>query len=71
LLELTGCNQPIKYAPRNQATLVRNRIGSKDRAAREIGFEAVVPLQKGLADFIAWRCARISEVEARQRVTAE
>jgi UDP-glucose 4-epimerase len=62
LLQLTGCNQPIKYAPRNQATLVRNRIGSKERAVREIGFEAVVPLQKGLADLIAWRRARISEV---------
>ncbi len=27
LLALTGSNQPIQYAPRSQATLVRNRIG--------------------------------------------
>lgn len=27
LIELTGCAKPIKYAPRSQATLVRNRIG--------------------------------------------
>src|SRR5206468_2014663 len=38
LLRLTGSNQPIQYAPRSQATLVRNRIGSPKRAAAEIGF---------------------------------
>ena len=30
LLNLTGSNQPITYAPRSQATLVRNRIGSPE-----------------------------------------
>ena len=34
LIRLTGCKQPIKYAPRSQATLVRNRIGSPERARR-------------------------------------
>ena len=34
LLALTGSNQPINYAPRSQATLVRNRIGSPKRAKR-------------------------------------
>ena len=29
-----------RYAPRSQATLVRNRIGSPKRAREEIGFEA-------------------------------
>jgi UDP-glucose 4-epimerase len=67
LLELTGCNQPIKYAPHNQATLVRNRIGSPERAAREIGFKARVPLQQGLADLMAWRRARIEEFMSRER----
>ena len=40
LLNLTGSNQPINYAPRSQATLVRNRIGSPKRAQEEIGFTA-------------------------------
>ena len=40
LLNLTGSNQEIQYAPRSQATLVRNRIGSPKRAKEEIGFEA-------------------------------
>ena len=44
LVNLTGCNQPIKYAPRSQATLVRNRIGDPRRASREIGFEAGIDL---------------------------
>jgi len=44
LLALTGSNQPIKYAPRSQATLVRNRIGSPKLAKEEIGFAAGIPL---------------------------
>jgi UDP-glucose 4-epimerase len=56
---VTGCNQPISYAPRSQATLVRNRIGSPKRAADELGFEARVALSDGLRGLIAWRKARI------------
>ena len=67
LLHLTGCNQPIQYAPRSQATLVRNRIGSPLRAEREIGFKASVGLDEGLRDLIAWRQSHIDEVDARRR----
>ena len=49
LLNLTGCNQPINYAPRSSATLVRNRIGDPRRAAAEIGFKAQIPLDEGLS----------------------
>jgi UDP-glucose 4-epimerase len=72
LLHLTGSNQPIKYAPRSQATLVRNRIGSPKRAAKEIDFVAEVPLEKGLSELIAWRRIHIAEVEQRRtRAAAE
>lgn len=57
ICHLTGCNQPINYAPRSQATLVRNRIGSPKRAAAEIGFTAEVDLDEGLRRLIAWRKA--------------
>ena len=60
LLRLTGSNQPIKFAPRSAATLVRNRIGSPKRAAEEIGFQARVPLEQGLLELIAWRQAHIA-----------
>ena len=36
LLNLTGCNKEIQYAPRSQATLVKNRIGSPLKAEEEI-----------------------------------
>lgn len=55
LRHLTGCNEPIEYAPRSQATLVRNRIGSPELAAAEIGFEAQIDLDEGLRRLIAWR----------------
>ena len=66
LVSLTGCKQPIKYAPRSQATLVRNRIGSAVRAKAEIGFEAKTDLEQGLRDLIAWRRSHIEEVALRR-----
>lgn len=57
ICHLTGCNQPISYAPRSQATLVRNRIGSPKLAAEEIGFTAEIPLDEGLRRLISWRAA--------------
>jgi UDP-glucose 4-epimerase len=57
LCHLTGCNQPIAYAPRSQATLVRNRIGCPKRAAAEIGFVAAIGLEEGLRRLIEWRKA--------------
>lgn len=71
LIRLTACKQPIKYAPRSQATLVRNRIGSPERAEKEIGFEAMLPLEQGLQELIKWRRTHIEEVERRRRATAK
>jgi UDP-glucose 4-epimerase len=67
IVEITGCGQSIRFAPRSQATLVRNRIGSPVRATNEIGFTAAVNLRDGLERLIAWRMAHKSEVEARRR----
>ena len=57
ICHLTGCNLPISYAPRSQATLVRNRIGDTKRAAKEIDFTANIQLDEGLRRLIAWRKA--------------
>ncbi len=67
LLQLTGCNQPIQYAPRSQATLVRNRIGSPKLASRDIGFDAEIDLRDGLRRLIEWRRNHIEQVAARRR----
>lgn len=66
LLNLTGCNQPIQYAPRSQATLVRNRIGCPKRASAEIGFTADIPLEEGLRRLIDWRRSHIEQVASRR-----
>jgi len=67
LLEITGCDKPIKYAPRSQATLVRNRIGCPKKAAAEIGFTATLDLREGLKRLIAWRASHKAEVAARRK----
>ncbi|MHC2333160.1 NAD-dependent epimerase/dehydratase family protein [Bradyrhizobium sp. USDA 4454] len=66
LLQLTGSNQPIQYAPRSNATFVRNRVGSTKRAADEIGFTAEVDLREGLQMLIEWRAKHRAGVERRR-----
>ena len=66
LLDLTGCNKPIQYAPRSQATLVRNRIGCPRRASAEIGFTAAIDLKEGLRRLIDWRNSHAKEVASRR-----
>jgi UDP-glucose 4-epimerase len=67
LLNLTGCNKEIQYAPRSQATLVKNRIGSPVKASKEINFTADIDLDEGLRRLIEWRAAHKAEVEARRK----
>lgn len=67
LIELTGSSKPINYAPRSQATLVRNRIGSPKRASEEINFTSTIDLKEGLKRLIEWRASHKAEVEARRR----
>jgi UDP-glucose 4-epimerase len=66
LIALTGCKQPIRYAPRSQATLVRNRIGSPKKATEEIGFTAQIDLDEGLRRLIEWRASHKAEVASRR-----
>lgn len=66
LITLTGSKQPIKYAPRSQATLVRNRIGSPVKASKEIGFTSTIDLREGLRRLIEWRANHKVEVAARR-----
>lgn len=67
LLELTGCAKPINYAPRSQATLVRNRVGCPKKASAEIGFTATLDLREGLQRLIDWRASHKAEVAARRQ----
>lgn len=67
LLKLTNCAQPIRYAPRSQATLVRNRIGDPRRASEDLGFTAAIHLREGLQRLIDWRASHKAEVQARRQ----
>jgi len=67
LIYITGCKETINYAPRSQATLVRNRIGSTKKASQEICFNAQLDLTEGLQRLIAWRNKHKAEVESRRR----
>lgn len=66
LVKLTGTNQAIQYAPRSQATLVRNRIGDPRKASKEIGFTAKIDLDEGLQRLIDWRAAHKEAVAERR-----
>jgi UDP-glucose 4-epimerase len=67
LVELTGCQQPINYAPRSQATLVKNRIGCPQKASEEIGYTATIDLKEGLQRLIDWRASHKAEVASRRK----
>jgi UDP-glucose 4-epimerase len=67
IVEMTGCKKPINFAPRSQATLVRNRVGCPNRASEEIGFTARLDLRGGLKQLIEWRASHKAEVESRRR----
>lgn len=67
IVEITDCDKPIVYAPRSQATLVRNRIGCPKKASAEIGFTATIDLREGLKRLVDWRATHIAEVEARRK----
>jgi UDP-glucose 4-epimerase len=67
LIQLTDCKEPIKYQPRSQATLVRNRIGCPNKAEKEIGFKSRIDLKEGLKRLIEWRGKHMAEVEARRK----
>ncbi len=56
LVALTGTSAPVEFQP-GGLTFVRNRIGSPDKARKELGFEARVDLEAGLRSLIEWRRA--------------
>lgn len=67
LIELTQSTNPIQYAPRSQATLVRNRIGCPKKATEQIGFTASLTLREGLQRLIEWRANHKAEVASRRK----
>ena len=65
VLKVTGSDVGIRYESAG-LTFVKNRIGSPDRAAAELGFRATVPLDDGLRALIEWRRDHKREVDERR-----
>jgi UDP-glucose 4-epimerase len=60
LLELTDADLEIQYEPQGR-TFVTHRVGSTEKAEKELGFRATVTLRDGLKELISWRKAKIEE----------
>lgn len=65
VLELTGARTGIRYEPAGP-TFVKNRVGSTNKAAAELGFRAEMPLRDGLRRLIEWRRAHQDAVAQRR-----
>lgn len=58
MLRLKKSNLEIKYNPYSEddaRQLVQNRIGSREKAEKELGFKYTYSLEEGLKKLIAWR----------------
>ena len=55
LIELTNSKCEINYVKKNQTTFVRNRVGSTEKAKKEIGYSSKINLKMGLEQLIDWR----------------
>ena len=54
LLVITGSDMQPEYRP-NEQMFVTHRLGSTDKAERDLGFKAAVELRDGLESLITWR----------------
>ena len=54
LLKIYNSDLKVEYLPQGQ-TFVTNRVGSTEKAEKEIGFRASVQLEEGLKKLIEWR----------------
>lgn len=69
ILEITGSSAQIQYEPQGK-TFVTNRIGSTDRAERDLGFRTTVELREGLERLIEWRDSHKQLVAERAAAVA-
>jgi UDP-glucose 4-epimerase len=63
LLRITGSNLEPEYRPQEQM-FVTHRVGSTEKAARDLGFIASMPLADGLRSVVEWRSHQRAPVAA-------
>jgi len=64
ILALAGSAATLDAAPRRGWDRAGKRFGSTEKAKRELGFEAEVPLREGLRRTVAWARAHLDLIEA-------
>lgn len=65
ILELTASDLTVAYNPYSNEDvrrLVQNRIGSTERAERDLGFAHAIELREGLQDLIDWRLSQQASI---------
>ncbi|MFW6134254.1 MAG: SDR family NAD(P)-dependent oxidoreductase [Elusimicrobiota bacterium] len=65
LLKLTGSNLKIKYEPQGK-TFVTHRVGSTEKAEKDLGFKAKVSVEQGMKKLIQWRKKDKKAVQQRR-----
>lgn len=65
LLDLTGAERKIQFEAA-EPSFVKNRLGSPEKAAKDLDFRAKIALRQGLQNLITWRKSHIAEVERRR-----
>ncbi len=60
ILRIEGKNFEIHFEPAGQ-TFVTNRIGSTEKAKKDLGFEAGITLEGGLRSLIEWRRTNLAQ----------
>ena len=54
LLEVMGSHLTPVHEPARKVNPVARRLAATDKAERDIGFKAEIPLQQGMAELVAW-----------------
>jgi UDP-glucose 4-epimerase len=66
LLELSGSKLKIQYEPAGQ-TFVTNRIGSTEKATRDLGFRYQIELREGLKRLMEWRVSHKARIKSNPK----
>jgi nucleoside-diphosphate-sugar epimerase len=64
ILEVSGSSSELEIAPRREWDHSILRFGSPEKARRELGFEASVPLEEGLRATIDWTRENLGFIES-------
>jgi len=65
IVDITGFEKGVKYNPQGK-TFVSKRIGSTEKAIKELDFKTTIELEEGLKRLIEWRSAHKEKTQGGQ-----